>query len=311
MPNLRERFLTLDALNVPDVMARAELIGAKPPSPDLERLRRGRASAMVVGVIVGLAAIVIVVRAFQPNASAPAIQRPSPSTTPDSKLVMPIPAGVEPSMPLTGNIVLQVQSYTGRGTNMWLVLYEDGRLIINRFPRVDMLWTERRLTSAGRDLVRSRIEEIGSEQIGLPAYFRVRGKLGDPATWLPASAWEQAEARPFVPRGYVMLVGPLHRNEKNAAWLEQRPGIDEVDLPGIDLASAHGCSIITLAQTQTLVSALDAADTRFSWDQYIGNDSASHGNGMVWALRRTSGDPFYVQLDMPLPHEKCGHLDGR
>ena len=31
---------------------------------------------------------------------------------------------------------------------------------------------------------------------------------------------------------------------------------------------------------------------------------------MVWALCRADGDPFYVKLYMPLPHESCGHLDG-
>jgi hypothetical protein len=319
MPDLRDRFRTLDALDVPDVMARAVLIGAKPPSPDLEPPRRGRASAVVVGVIVGVAAIVFVMRAFQPSAPAPAVQFPSPSIPPAPRLVMPVPAGSEPGMPLTGNLVLQVQAYTGRGTNMWLVLNEDGRLITNQSEYDewhDMRWSERRLTPAGLDLVRSRIEEIGSEQIGtrggLPHFFRVRGKLADPATWLPASAWQQAEAHPFVPRGYVMILGDLDRKHEDAAWLEQRPRIHELALPpGIDLASAPKCSLLTLAQTQELVAALDAVDTRFSWDEYIGIDGSGPGVGMTWALRRTDGDPFYAQLLLPLPHESCGHLDGR
>lgn len=315
MPDLRDRFRTLDALEVPDVMARAELIGVKPPSPDLEPPRR-RASAVVVAMVIALAAIVLVVRAFQPHASAPVVESPSPSTTADPALVLPVPAGSEPGMPLTGNLVLQVRASTEHGTDMWLALYEDGRLITNQADlneRHDTHWTERWLTPAGLDLVRSRIEEIGSEEIGtrgLPHFFTVRGKLADPATWLLASAWEQAEAHPFVPRGYVMIVRDLDR--KDAAWLEQRPGVDEVALPpGIDLASSPKCSILTLAQTQTLVSALDSVDTRFSWDQYIGIESSSPGVSMVWALRRTDGDPFIVQLLMPLPHESCRHLDGR
>lgn len=315
MPDLRDRLRTLDALDVPDVMARAEMIGAKPPSPDPEPLRR-RAGALAVAAAVALAALMLIMRAFQPDAPAPADKPPSPSITVDPALELPVPAGSEPSIPPTGDLVLQVQAYTGHGTNMWLVLYEDGRLITNNGEldeRHDRHWTERRLTSAGLDLVRSRIEQIGSEQIGhkggLPHFFKVRGKLADPATWLPASAWEQAEARPFVPRGYVMIVGDLDRND-SVAWLEQRPGIDEVALPpSVDLASAPACSILPLAKTQTLVSALDAADTRFSWDQYIGIDGSTPGVGMVWALRRTGGDPFYLQLYMPLPHESCGHLD--
>jgi hypothetical protein len=314
MTDLRARFQTLDALDVPDVMGRAELIGAKPPSPDLEPPRRGRVGAGVVGLIVGSAAIVFVAWAFRPGAPAPS----APSSSPGPRLVMPVPAGAEPSMPLTGNVLLQVQAYTGKGTNMWLVLLEDGRLITNRSSLNewhDMNWTERRLTPTGVDLVRSKIERLGTEQVGtggLPHFFRVRGKLADPATWLPSSAWEQAEARPFVPRGYLMIVRDL--DPKSAGWVKQRPkpNIDGLVLPpGIDLASAPTCSLLTLAQTQELVAALDAVDTRFAGDQSVGPDGSSPGVGMTWALRRTHGDPLIVQLDMPLPDESCGHLDGR
>ncbi len=70
MSDLRERFRALDALDVPDVMSHARLIGPKPPEPDPTPPLR-RVGALLFAAVVAIAAVVLIARALdQPDQPA-------------------------------------------------------------------------------------------------------------------------------------------------------------------------------------------------------------------------------------------------
>jgi dipeptidyl aminopeptidase/acylaminoacyl peptidase len=76
MSELRDRFRALDALDVPDVMSRARMIGPKPPEPDREPPVR-RIGALVVAAVIAIAAVVLVIRALD-QPTRPADPTPTP-----------------------------------------------------------------------------------------------------------------------------------------------------------------------------------------------------------------------------------------
>ena len=80
MSELRERFRALDALDVPDVMSRARMMGPKPPEPDPTPPMR-RIGALVFAAVVAIAAVVLVIRAIDQPAR-PADPQPTPAETP-------------------------------------------------------------------------------------------------------------------------------------------------------------------------------------------------------------------------------------
>ena len=70
MSDLRERFRALDALEVPDVLSRAQAMGPKPPEPDPTPPLR-RVGALVFAAVVAIAAVVLIARALdQPDKPA-------------------------------------------------------------------------------------------------------------------------------------------------------------------------------------------------------------------------------------------------
>ena len=73
MSELRERFRALDALDVPDVMSRARIMGPKPPEPDRAPPMR-RVGALVFAAVVAIAAVVLVI-----ERSTSHLDRPTPS----------------------------------------------------------------------------------------------------------------------------------------------------------------------------------------------------------------------------------------
>lgn len=77
MSELRERFRALDALDVPDVMSRARMIGPRPPEPDPTPQMR-RIGALVFAAIVAVAAVVLVIRALD-QPTRPADPKPTPT----------------------------------------------------------------------------------------------------------------------------------------------------------------------------------------------------------------------------------------
>src|SRR5688572_1690984 len=79
MSDLRERFRALDALDVPDVLARARMIGPKPPEPDPTPPFR-RAGALVFAAVVAILAVFLITRALDEE-TRPA-DPPTPTPTP-------------------------------------------------------------------------------------------------------------------------------------------------------------------------------------------------------------------------------------
>ena len=80
MSDLRERFRALDALDVPDVMSRARIMGPKPPEPDPTPPMR-LVGALVLAAVLAIAAVVLVIRALD-RPTRPA--GPTPTPTPGS-----------------------------------------------------------------------------------------------------------------------------------------------------------------------------------------------------------------------------------
>ncbi len=119
-----------------------------------------------------------------PTATGPAERRPS--SEPSADFVWLPPKGAEPSTPPEGKLVL---SDGGVGPSWWSVhVYADGRVIWWWSGRTAPGWLERRLTPEGVELLRSGA--VG---------------LGSPPEWaLPASAWADAEAKPYIPSRYVV-----------------------------------------------------------------------------------------------------------
>ena len=105
------------------------------------------------------------------------------------------PEGVPPSEPLRGELVMKegaIQPWSH------VRLYADGRLIwavevdpdeVEGRPDVSV-WIEQRLTPEGVELLRSGAVELAW--------------AGNPGRFLPASAWEDPELRPYVPSRYAV-----------------------------------------------------------------------------------------------------------
>ena len=133
------------------------------------------------------------------------------------------PVGATPSAPESGELVIRywIDTDGPKGTGearAWV--YADGRLITLRRG-----FLEQRLTSEGVELLRSEIVSAGLEHYqpapgpwihnvidvrigdrlaGYHANFpaRLRERLADPASWLPASAWEDRQIRAYVASSY-------------------------------------------------------------------------------------------------------------
>jgi hypothetical protein len=126
-------------------------------------------------------------------------------------------------------------------------VYADGRLLWHTYddpvegdpygwnaPRPKTAWLERRLTPEGTELLRSELVSSGLLSPRQPTdtcppdsyvvvarigdhYEYYNGKLprdlveriAEPASWLPASAWEDRALRPFVPASYSVCITGL------------------------------------------------------------------------------------------------------
>ena len=147
------------------------------------------------------------------------------------------PVGATPSAPESGELVIQYRVDTediepakgGQGANgAWGWVYADGRLIT--LPSNGFL--EQRLTPEGVELLRSEIVSTGlfehDQPVGPSPHNviqvrigdrlirhqvkgaaasdefpkQLREKLTDPASWLPASAWEDRQIRAYVASRY-------------------------------------------------------------------------------------------------------------
>jgi hypothetical protein len=138
------------------------------------------------------------------------------------------PEGATPSTPENGELVVSMWEHISQRTSLgngWLYLYADGRLIWLWWdPHPISGWLERRLTPEGVELIRSEMTTTGlfdpdqasQDPPGL-AYVQVRDgdqliavnglelrrRLGEVWSWLPASAWDDTQAKAFVPSHYA------------------------------------------------------------------------------------------------------------
>jgi hypothetical protein len=191
------------------------LLPAMSGSPDWDDvMSRSRSGQRRHRLIVVLAAVALVAVA---TASAFGVR----AVILDKGFIGLPPVGATPSAPESGELVIQyrVDLESPDGGRGWV--YADGRLITLRSSG----FLEQRLTPEGVELLRSEIVSTGLEHyqpapgpwihnviqvrigdrlVGYHANFpeRLRERLAEPASWLPASAWEDRQTRPYVAPKY-------------------------------------------------------------------------------------------------------------
>jgi hypothetical protein len=136
------------------------------------------------------------------------------------------------------------------------------------------------------------------------AFVRLGERLDDPSGWLPRSAWERAQPRPYVAASYLVTVERLDEGPASDAWRARQRDLGDLPFPtGVQPPAVGGCASVDLETARNLASALDAAGVRFNWDAYIGLDQ-DPGYGMEWPAL-SDGRPVIVRIVLPLPHEDC------
>lgn len=212
-----------------------------------DRKRRNqRIAAGVVGIAVFVAAVWISTTGGPFDRIRTTVGT-NPTVPPDPTRVGFIglpPEGATPSAPESGQLVVH---YSGPAPGNWVPgigqywVYADGRLISVREANIpeganpsSTGFLEQRLTPKGAELMRSEVVRaagLGDEQPllrGDPIFWgglqvfdgdrlvnveavrsrlRLVARIADPASWLPASAWEDREFRAYVPSRYAVCYG--------------------------------------------------------------------------------------------------------
>jgi hypothetical protein len=156
------------------------------------------------------------------------------------------PEGAEPSTPADGKLVVS----EGDTSPWWsLQVYADGRVIwLNERYATSLahgFWQERRLTPEGVELLRSGVIRLGGE-------FHGTGSK------LPASAWEDPEARSYVPSRYVVCASreKMRRLPQRAQDLLRGYKNDQAVIRGEDEFSRGGpgfvCPAVTIEEARAL-----------------------------------------------------------
>jgi len=171
------------------------------------------------------------------------------------------PVGATPSTPESGELVIQywVDTDGPKGTGearAWV--YADGRLITLRRG-----FLEQRLTPDGVELLRSEIVSAGLEHyppapgpwihnviqvrigdrlVGYHANFpeRLLERLADPASWLPASAWEDRQIRAYVAPRYSVKYHAQPKTLERSRILSLLPAAAEDMLRAKDAVPEFG-----------------------------------------------------------------------
>jgi hypothetical protein len=179
----------------------------------------GRGRALIVGALTVVAIGVVTVWSFgrtQTPADSGAATGPTVTEqrlSADPFVGLP-PEGAVPSTPETGELIADYQ-HPGIG---WVYVYADGRV----------LWSflgstyERRLSSAGVDLLRSGAIE--------PGVF-LRQCLACTKPLLPAGSWADTEIRQYVPSRYAMCHFELNRFQPSR-FLDRLPSFAQELLRG-------------------------------------------------------------------------------
>jgi hypothetical protein len=224
------------------------------------------------------------------------------------------PPGATPSAPETGELVASMWEHEGApGSfgNGWLYLYADGRLLWEQLGPANPTggWLERRLTPEGVQLIQYEIIATGlfdPDQLppaandGFPRGVNggsVQVRNGDQLvyvnrvlpdlferlaglwSWLPTGAWEEIEAKPYVPSRYAVC---LHHNGNTAPadapdglallpvsarnLLANASRLQVADLAAVDpgLMGLQGlneyCYDVTTEEARTLATTLNGAE---------------------------------------------------
>ena len=219
----------------------------------------------------------------------------------------------------------------------WRWVYADGRLLTaderpmtlrenSDLPEASDRWSsgflEQRLTPEGVELLRSEIVStglfehhqpagsrssphnviqvrIGDRFVRVQAKFprRLRERLANPASWLPASAWEDRRIRAYVASSYAISYWAQPQTLERSSILSLLPATAEdmlrakdavtgqhhLGYPGFPLLSiSHYVSELTTEEARALAQALDAGLKR---------DPAT-GLGYSFEIPGTSVDPL-------------------
>jgi hypothetical protein len=220
------------------------------------------------------------------------------------------PVGATPSTPENGELVASMWEHIGApGSfgNGWLYLYADGRLIWDQAdPNPTGGWLEQRLTPEGVELIRSEIIATGlfdpdqpppAPNGGFPrevngGHVQVRNgdqlvyvnrvvhelfeRLAELWSWMPAGAWEDTEAKAYVPSRYAVCMhgatvaptgGSDHLSSLPAAARDLLAGARQLhmdELIGVDPAgfawlkgSTEYCYDITTEDARSLATTLE------------------------------------------------------
>jgi hypothetical protein len=122
-------------------------------------------------------------------------------------------------------------------------------------------------------------DNAGTETAATPeqvnALKELDARLANPAAWLPATAWEDEQMRPFVPSRYSLCVGSAQLVElaRVLASLPQRAQdlLDGWDLTYREHTYSEGrdwCSAVTTERARALAEVLDEADIHSSDDMF-------------------------------------------
>jgi hypothetical protein len=324
-----EGIITVDVLHDESRLSR----GRDPDRPSRRQNWRRNAVATVAAAALIVATIVLVRTATDDGGTVltPAAPGPIGPSAP-SALALPdglkgLPAeGATPSTPATGQLVAPLP------IPIWV--YEDGRVISARWTTSEH-WTgflEQRLTPEGVELVRAEIralepfEGCGSgppywygdgsrdvwEQPGganmcpdRPQYERLSELQYGAASWLPASAWADPEAKPYVPSAYLFWInhpGPIDATAvlaalpTEAAELLTSPGpCPPSGAPTATPGPAHRttgvCFQVTTEAAQHIAAAIGPSATPWDTSVDIGEIVVYAGYRLEFVPYLPHGDP--------------------
>jgi hypothetical protein len=264
------------------------------------------------------------------------------------------PPGAMPSSPENGELVASMWEHEGApGSfgNGWLYLYADGRLIWEQLdpnPNPTAGWLEQRLTAEGVEVIRSEIIASGlfdpdrpppEPNDGLPrevngGNIQVRNgdqlvyvnrvvpelmeRLAELWSWLPDRAWEDTEAKAYVPSRYAVcthsgfygiptgtaglpseLPAAIHASLARARQLhlESLVGVDPAGFHGAEDSTEY-CFDLPTEEARNLAMTLDEAGVEeplrvqysgsavfYELSELLDEDSAAAGfNGITISL---------------------------
>jgi len=250
-----------------DVVARAGV--ARKGQPRLRRSRPLRRRRRLF-VVFAAAALIVVVG----TASALAVR----GLVLHKGFVGLPPVGATPSAPESGELVIHYRDLDHPGTG-WGWIYADGRLITvdarpitershSDLPEAATRWSsglvEQRLTAEGVELLRSEVVSTGlfehpepagsldihnviqvridDRLVGVNANFpeRLRERLTNPASWLPASAWANPRIEAYVPSRYEIWYRAQPQTLERSRILSLLPATAEDLLRAKDAVTERG-----------------------------------------------------------------------